>query len=294
MTSVVIAAHNEAAVLGRTLDRLTQGATDASLDIVVVANGCTDSTAEAARAFPGVRVLELAEPGKAQALNAGDAIAHGYPRVYLDADIAVDASGLRKLARALDRGPALAAAPQRRVELTGRPLAVRGYYAIHSRLPAIRDGLFGRGMVALSERGRSRFDRFPDLLADDLFLDSLFSKEERVVVREVISVVEAPRRTRDLVRRLERVRRGNRQLRRSHAVEPPSNVAATLRPEAHWDWLTHVVLPRPWLAPAAVAYVALTGIADVGARRASAGGWGRDDSTRVTSSHESRGVLGGG
>ena len=44
MASVVIAAHNEEAVIGRTLDALLASAAGHSLEVVVSANGCTDQT----------------------------------------------------------------------------------------------------------------------------------------------------------------------------------------------------------------------------------------------------------
>ncbi|HET6212910.1 MAG TPA: glycosyltransferase, partial [Micromonosporaceae bacterium] len=177
MTSVVIAAHNEAAVIGRCLDALLAGAVSGEFDITVVANGCTDDTATVAAARPGVRVIEIAVANKAAALNAGDDAAAGFPRVYVDADIVLTADGLRTIAAALDgAGPdgagavasPMAAMPRRQLDLAGRPLLVRAFFAINSRLPAYRDGLFGRGVIALSAPARARFTRFPDLAADDL------------------------------------------------------------------------------------------------------------------------------
>ncbi|MCB2177403.1 MAG: glycosyltransferase [Actinomycetales bacterium] len=280
MTSVIIAAFNEAAVIGRNLDLLLAGAEPGELDVVVVANGCTDETAEVARRR-GVRVLELAEPGKAGALNAGDDAAEHGLRVYLDADIAASAATVRALAAALTTAPSsggptpLVAVPARRLVLDGRPIVVRAYYAIQSRLPAARSGLYGRGMIALSPDGRARFDRFPDVLADDLFLDSLFTDDERVVVASVRTAVQTPRRTGDLVRRLTRVRRGNAALRARPAVAGSPGVRASSRT----SWLRDVVLPRPWLAPAGVVYAAVTLLAEVRARRDS-GGWEHDTSSR--------------
>src|SRR5690606_37510603 len=116
VTSVVIAARNEAAVLGRRLDARLPAPDPpdgAALDITVVANGCTDATAAVARARPGVRVIELAEGSKPAALNAGDAAAVGWPRVYLDADIVLSAADIHRLAAAVADGPALAAVPRR-------------------------------------------------------------------------------------------------------------------------------------------------------------------------------------
>lgn len=276
MTSVIIAAYNEAAVIGRNLDRLLAGAAPGELEVVVVANGCVDATVAVASARD-VRVLDLPAPGKAAALNAGDEVATSTPRVYLDADIATTSATVRALASALtqpgpDGAPApLAAVPDRHLVLTGRPLAVRCYYAIQSRLPAARTGLYGRGMIALSAAGRARFERFPDVLADDLFLDSLFSASERVVLTDVATEVETPRRTGDLVARLTRVRRGNAVLRESRTG---------VRASSRTSWLSDVVLRRPWLAPAGVVYAVLTLVAD---RRARQDGerWELDSSSRL-------------
>lgn len=275
MTSVVIAAHNEAAVIGRCLDAILSTPTpDNHLEVVVVANGCTDGTAEAAQR-PGVTVISLPTPGKANALNVGDASVTSFPRIYLDADVVLSPGAVGELARAIETTGAPAAVPRRRLVLAGRPLSVRAYYAIQSRLPAAIRGLYGRGVIALSREGRARFASFPDATADDLFLDSLFTDDERVIVDSVTSEVSVPRRTRDLIRRLVRVRAGNAAMRaRSSGVRRSSNTS----------WLTDVVLRRPWLAPAAIWYVAITFAAELAARRTLRLGhvaWGHDRSTRA-------------
>ncbi|MFI7544403.1 glycosyltransferase [Actinoplanes sp. NPDC049599] len=278
MTSVVIAAHNEAAVIGRCLDALLAEATPGEFDVIVVANGCTDDTAAVAATRSGVRVIDLPTAGKAAALNAGDAVASGFPRVYLDADIVLTTAAARSVTGALGDG-ALAATVGRQLDLAGRPLPVRAYFAVHGRLPVFRDGLFGRGVIALSAAGRARFERFPELVADDLFLDSLFTAAEKRHVTSYAARVATPRRTGDLVRRLVRVRGGNARMR---AAAASGEVVTPVRPAARLSWLRDVVLPRPWLAPAAVCYVAITVAAAVSARRAADGGaaWGRDESSR--------------
>ena len=93
LASVVIAAHNEAAVIDRCLDALLADAAPGELDVTVVANGCTDDTAAVAGTRAGVRVVDLPEPGKVAALNAGDAVAVGFPRLYLDADVVLSTAG---------------------------------------------------------------------------------------------------------------------------------------------------------------------------------------------------------
>lgn len=277
MVSIVIAAHNEEAVIGACLDALRSDATDAGAEIIVSANGCSDRTAEISRER-GAIVVDRPEAGKPGALNAAEAVATRFPRVYLDADIRVPEGGIAELVRMLDAGP-LAVVPRRRVDVSSRPLAVRCYFAINERLPVFRDGLFGRGMIALSQEGRSRFASFPPMIADDLFLDAQFSASEKAEARDVEVIVQAPRTTRDLVNRLVRVRRGNSEMRAAAAA---GDVTASVRASDKWAWLRDVVVPHPSLWFAAVPYVAITLAAASRARRQPAGSaWGRDDSTRI-------------
>lgn len=271
MVSVVIAAHNEEAVIGECIDALLGQSPQP--EIIVSANGCTDRTVEVA-VGRGVVVIDRNEAGKAGALNAGDKVATSFPRIYLDADIVAPPGVVAALTRALESG-ALAAVPARRMATVGRPWPVRAYIAINTRLPAFREGLFGRGMIAVSRAGRARFHDFPAVVADDLYLDAQFGPDERTVLSDMAVVVEAPYTTRDLLARLARVRRGNTQVRQVGAGRGEVGV----RESDRWSWLRDVVLTRPWLAPAAIPYVAITLIAAIQARRADTG-WGTDASTR--------------
>ena len=100
-----IAAYNEATVLGRCLDAPRPGPT--GLEVVVAANGCSDATADVARAHSGVLVVELAEAGKARALNAGDAVVRSFPRrAHLDTAIMVDHDDLHRLVDRASADPA--------------------------------------------------------------------------------------------------------------------------------------------------------------------------------------------
>src|SRR5580765_7856518 len=112
MISVVMPAHNEAPVIRRTLEALTNGAAPGELEVIVVCNGCTDDTAAVARTVPGpIRVIDSQVASKVKALNLGDQEARGFPRVYIDADVLMSVDSLRKLARRLEDGSILAAAP---------------------------------------------------------------------------------------------------------------------------------------------------------------------------------------
>lgn len=282
MVSVVIAAHNEESVIEACLAALHEQIIDVPLHLIVSANGCTDDTVNLARAM-GATVIDRRTPGKAAALNAGDAAALTFPRIYLDADIVVPPHGVAALVAGLS-DTCLATAPGRRFVVTGRAWPVRAYYSINERLPIFRDSLFGRGMIALSEAGRSRFDLFPELVADDLYVDSQFSGGERHVADNFEIMVEAPLTTRALVRRLVRVRRGNAQMR---AAGASGEFRMTVRKADRWAWLTDVVRNDPRSVVDAVAYVAISMTAALLARRrVSSGQWERDDSTRRSQNPE--------
>lgn len=272
MVSVVIAAYNEASVIGRCLDALRH---DPPLELVVVPNGCTDDTAAVARRH-GAVVVERTAPGKTDALNAGDAVATTFPRAYLDADMELTADDLLRLVAALGSG-VLAVAPRRVLDVRGCALPVRAYAAVHQHLPVMASSLFGRGVAVLSEEGRSRFGPFPELVADDLFLDGLFAPHEKRVVDEVTVRVRMPRRTRELYHRLVRVRRGNREVRgRDGAAGPDASGGPAGSGggggSSRLAW-AGVVLRRPWLAPAAVPYLALTVAAEVASRSSRRTAW---------------------
>ena len=171
--SVVIPAHDEAAVIGRCLDALFTGFLEGELDVVVVCNGCSDETAALALSsrYP-VRVVELRSASKPAALRSGDAAARTFPRLYLDADVLMHGSAARLVLERLRSG-ALAARPPIQYEARGASAPVRSYYRARSRVPAVLGSLWGAGVYGFSATGRSRFGAFPDVVADDLWVDRL-------------------------------------------------------------------------------------------------------------------------
>jgi glycosyltransferase involved in cell wall biosynthesis len=289
MTSVVIAAHNEGRTIGRCLDALLGDGPAGRFEVVVAANGCSDDTVAAATR-PGVVVLDLPTAGKAAALNAAEREVVSFPRVYLDADSALTGDDIARLAAAVigdatTDATALAATACRVVDTSGRPVVVRHYYRMLSRHPSFRHSLFGRGVVVLSERGRARFDRFPEVLADDFFLDSLFAPGEKSVVPNVTSVVDAPSTTRVLVRRLARVRRGNREIRGQHDAGVSARRVEGLR------WLIDAVRATPAFAPSAAVYAVVTAYAIASSRLVVRASWGHDQSRPLHEASSSAGVA---
>ena len=118
--SVIVPAHNESRVIGRLLSQLLPAAQRGDLDIIVVANGCLDDTADIAASFqPAIRILSIPVASKRAALAAGDQAARFFPRVYLDADVEVRATDLMGLEKALQTPGVLAAVPHRVLDLAG-------------------------------------------------------------------------------------------------------------------------------------------------------------------------------
>ena len=160
------------------------GARPGELEVIVACNGCTDRTADIARGFgEPVRVLETDQASKTAALNAADEVATGFPRFYVDADVVLDLASIRAMAAVLERGDALLAAPSLRMDLSKTTWPVRAYYRVWTSLP-YNQVMVGTGAYGLSRAGRARFDRFPDVIADDGFVRFQFRPGERRTVQE--------------------------------------------------------------------------------------------------------------
>ena len=188
--SVVIAANNEEGYIGACLDALlAQDGQAGPLDIVVVANACTDRTEEivaariAAFAARGwhLRCLHRPEPGKVGALNAGDEAAEGLLRAYLDADVICAPALLGQLRRALAGPDPLYATGTLRVA-PARSRITRLYARFWQRLPFVRSGAVGAGLFAVNAAGRRRWGAFPDIISDDTFVRLQFAPSERIEV----------------------------------------------------------------------------------------------------------------
>lgn len=281
MISVVIPAHNEASVIQRSLEALTKAAAPGELEVIVVCNGCSDATAEIARAFgEPVRVLETETASKANALNLGDDAARSFPRVYMDADIVMSFQSVQQLAATLAKGPAAAAAPRvNTVFPKGGAWSVRAYYNFWMALPYVQEGMVAAGVYAVSREGRARFGRFPDVIADDGYFRLLFAPDERVEVANAVSTVSAPSKISDLIKIKTRSRLGLFQL-QSGFPELFERHTKTTR----YDQALIAIARRPDLYLNAIPYVLITLCARYRAiqqfKRIDRYVWERDNSSR--------------
>lgn len=185
MISVIIPANNEAGYIMSCLTHVLQAKAPGPLQVIVVANGCTDTTvaeAEACKAEFAAQgwqldVLDLAQGGKIGALNAGDAHAVYDLRIYVDADIAISPDLLVQLAQALDR-PTPAYASGQPVVPPARSFISRRYARFWQQLPFIQSGVPGCGVFAVNAAGRARWGAFPDIISDDTFVRLHFARDE--------------------------------------------------------------------------------------------------------------------
>lgn len=285
VTSIVIPAHNEGRVIGRLLDALLADSPSSGPDIVVVCNGCTDDTARAAGARGDrVRVVEIPTPSKHTALRVGDEHARGFPRLYVDADVVLGAADVRALTGALAADPdLLAAAPGRDIPPTGCAWPVRAYYRVWQRLPAVREGLFGRGVIAVTEEGHKRIAALPPLMADDLAASLAFGPGERRVVEEARVVVRPPRTWSDLIRRKVRAATSSAEFERFQAAREACAGAAPSARTGASD-LRALLRADPELLPSVLVFAVAALAARRGARRAireqDFSTWLRDESSR--------------
>lgn len=274
--SVIIPAHNEARTIDRLLRQLSTPVNGRSLEVLVVCNGCTDETAEIARAH-GVVVHEIPDASKRKALRHGDDVAHAFPRVYVDADVEISAADVLRLADAVATGGIQASAPERKIPREGVNPLVNWYYDVWESLPQVRAGLFGRGVIALSEDGNARVRALPPSMSDDLVVSEAFGSQETLVLRDAYVVVRPPKTVGDLVRRRIRVATGN--------VEASTAGLQSQEARTTWSTVVGVGLTRPTLFLKAPVFLGVALVARFLSRRAVRAGdfttWQRDESSRA-------------
>ncbi|NQX28597.1 WecB/TagA/CpsF family glycosyltransferase [Microbacteriaceae bacterium VKM Ac-2854] len=210
--SLVVPARNAAATIARTLAPFAEAAAAGQLEVVVVCHACTDATAELARGFAGVTVVEIDAAAKTAALNAGDAAATTWPRLYLDPDVEMPTSALWCVFSALSSGGLLAARADSAVDTSASSALVRSYYRARKRVPSLWSGLWGGGGYAVSEEGRRRFGAFPEVSIDDVFVHGRFTERERGVVGCAPVIQYAPRTAAQLRAELRANVRGGAEL----------------------------------------------------------------------------------
>ncbi|MFA7587071.1 MAG: glycosyltransferase, partial [Novosphingobium sp.] len=215
--TVLVPAHNEERTIGRLLAGLAPPpGREAEFEVIVLCNDCTDATAaRAIEAMPQARVVQIPEPGKANAINRGLDLAHAGPVLVVDADIRVDFAALAAVAECLRDGRTMIAAPALAVDWSRASRWVRAYYRVWLTQPYVTEDLTGSGVFGLSREGIARLGRLPAIIADDAYARSRFAQAERLSVslcaegRDTSFTVTAPADLRSLLRIEARRRAGD-------------------------------------------------------------------------------------
>lgn len=214
MPSILIPAHNEEKVIAKCLLALAKGLGRNNYEIIVICNGCDDSTADVVRSISEkIICLETNIKSKTNAINMGEEYSHYFPRIYLDADVTLSLDTLDALCAKLNEGY-FAVSPSVKMNLESCSYIVKSYYDIWLSLPYCKAGMIGAGVYALSESGRKRFESFPDIIADDEYVRLHFSQKERAKIDNQYSLVYAPKNLSGLIKIKTRSRLGGYELRK--------------------------------------------------------------------------------
>lgn len=191
LLSIILPAHNEAAYIGACLGALLESDADGfSVEVIVVANACTDDTANVAERYRseaqkrgwGYEVVSTEPPGKLAALNRGESQTQGEFRAYLDADVIVSPDLLGQIVDALDTD-GIRFASGTPIISRARSGVTRAFARFWQELPFVADGVPGFGLFAVNTAGRARWGDFPDdIISDDTFVRLHFAPDERIRV----------------------------------------------------------------------------------------------------------------
>ncbi len=281
--SVIIPAHNEEATIEACLDavlasELSSGAVT-DLDIVVVANGCTDKTAVIVEGYAApVRLIDTPVGSKANALELGRAATQPGNRIYLDADIVVSPDAIDSVLKSLNSDGIEGSAP--RIDLAqpqSASLPLRQYARIWEQAPYFGSGLIGSGFYGLTEEAQTRIGGWPSLIADDLVALCHLKPQERQTAAGWFRHT-LPSRLRDVAK--VEVRREAGRMEFAAWADAEGRSVAEESPGG--NWLGELARsPKNW--PGLGLFVAVKVVAKIRAKRAFDGGsiaWGQDQHGR--------------
>jgi glycosyltransferase involved in cell wall biosynthesis len=218
MATVIVPAHNEAGVIENCLNSIIQ---QKDVDHLIVAcNGCTDDTvAIVQQKFPSAICLDIEKPSKVNALNEAESVAKKmgihYPIFYIDADTQLSENCIHQIIQKLENSQVLLAAPTPMIDTSKSSWLVKKYYQIWINLPYIREGVIATCSYIITEQGRQRFEKFPDIINDDGYVRCHFNNHEISNIAGTEIYIQAPRDIFSLIKIKTRARLGNMELSRT-------------------------------------------------------------------------------
>jgi glycosyltransferase involved in cell wall biosynthesis len=209
--SILVPANNEASVIESTLRSALRGTRHGEFDVIVACNGCSDDTAKIARRVaPDARVLELVQPSKTHALNAGVAAAASNKIVFLDADILTSAEAIRNLIHRLDWSSADLAVGDADFDTGNSHWSVEAFYKAWMQNPYFDNQKMG-GFFAVSSAGLNKLGVIPATTNDDEYVRRKLGSNI-TVAQTATYKIKAPRTLGALIKVRSRVYRGNAEL----------------------------------------------------------------------------------
>lgn len=229
LATILIPAFNEEAVIHRSLSPLAAAARDGRFQVIVIANGCTDQTIEAAiTACPDAEILDLTEGSKVGALNVGSKRRHGWVTVCLDADVEITEEAITRLIEPLLVDQADVACGRMIADLTGSTGLVKAFYRGWMLNPYFDAGKPG-GVFAMADWVTRDLFPMPRVVADDEYIARRTEKYRKAYVPLAAFRVHAPKTLTALLNIRRRSRRGTRSLEESGLISSrPSNHAGAL------------------------------------------------------------------
>ena len=221
--SIVIPAYNEATILAATLSNLMADNMLNECTIVVVCNGCVDSSIDVLADFKQMHapsltaksislvIINEAKASKTHALNVGVNSANADVTILLDADILVSGADLCALASHLIEKKLKALSPQVYFDTQKSDRFVKAYYEVE-RASHYNNYLRLSNVIALSAECIEEVFPLPDVIADDEYIRRSLAEGEYCIDKSTSFAFIAPKTLSSVAAVLARVERGNMQL----------------------------------------------------------------------------------
>lgn len=219
---IIVPVRNEAAMLQMTVPKLLAAVKGDNARIIWVCNGCSDDSAAVIRRAVGLEaeVIELAQPGKTAALQAGDdALGSLFPRLYLDADTSLNPGDPALLLQPVFSGAADLVAPRLRFDTTGASALSVRIGACWMSLPHAMTSAFSNA-IGLSSAARGLWDRWPEITGDDIFVSAVVPSHRKRIVSEAVATIGMPASFAGWVRMRARWLKGEAELARLGLLLP--------------------------------------------------------------------------
>jgi glycosyltransferase involved in cell wall biosynthesis len=224
VATILIPAYNEETEIYRSLAPLALAPNEGRFQVIVIANGCTDDTAGAARRIcPDAEIIELREGSKVGALNVGAARRRGWVTVCLDADVEITEASVSKLIEPLLEAKADFACGRMIADLSGASALVKSFYRGWMLNPYFDGGKAG-GVYAMADWLVRELFPLPRVIADDEYVARRTERYRKTFVPRATFRVHTPKRLHALMQIRRRSRRGTAALEQSGLIaKRPTN-----------------------------------------------------------------------